>query len=148
MQKNLRRVDRRHTAVVNPDGFSDAMIQLADILNEYCRKYPEAEAFLNITGGYKSLPPYLVILATALRDPKIFYLYENSTKLLWLPMMAISFDYLAWHENRSLLLPFVHRGWVDAAQLDTLRKSLRGSRVSDMIDSAGLTPFGKLERAA
>lgn len=129
------------------DKFRAAMGELADTIDRYCGDNPGAELFMNITGGYKSLAPYLVILGSAIKEMSIFYLFEEAERLLWLPMYAISFDYAEWFEHRALLLPFENDRWLTKEQRNELRGSLTRTRVESLIlDKAPFTlsPVGKL----
>ncbi|OQB37755.1 MAG: CRISPR-associated protein (Cas_APE2256) [Candidatus Hydrogenedentes bacterium ADurb.Bin179] len=130
----------------NKEKFECAMGCIADIMRRYHEAHGDADFYVNMTGGYKSLPPYLVILNAFFPDTRVFYLYENSEKLLWLPMYAIAFDYAAWFEHRALLLPFKNPNWTDKTQRENLLYSLKDTRIAAMVDHATceLAPVGRL----
>lgn len=128
------------------DKFERAMGAVADIMNGYHKQNAHAGFYVNMTGGYKSLSPYLVILNAFFPDTRVFYLYEDSKKLLWLPMYAIAFDYAAWFEHRALLLPFKNPGWTDSTQRKALLEALGDKRIAAMVDhdTCDLAPVGRL----
>jgi len=75
---------------------------------------------INITGGYKSPLPYLVLLGLCTAQAEIFYLYELSPKIIWMPKLPISFDLLTWRDLRGYLLSIPHMeevpiGWLEEA---------------------------------
>ncbi|HOH31482.1 MAG TPA: hypothetical protein PLC40_17535, partial [Candidatus Hydrogenedentes bacterium] len=128
------------------DKFERAMGNVADLMQCYHKGHPQAAFYVNMTGGYKSLSPYLVILNAFFPDTRVFYLYENSENLLWLPMYAIAFDYAAWFDHRALLLPFKNPDWTDKTQRLALLDALGDRRIAAMVDhdTCELAPVGRL----
>lgn len=47
--------------------------------------------FINITGGYKGVLPYMYLIAQMYEIPT-FYIYENSESLIYLPQFPLAFD--------------------------------------------------------
>jgi len=58
---------------------------------------------LNITGGYKVIPPYVVIIGNCFPDVDIIYLYEESASLIHLPPIPIDFDLPTYRDYRAII---------------------------------------------
>ena len=87
------------------EGFSKAMESLADIISRECASDPE-HIYLNITGGYKAVGPYLTMMGMALGTKvTVFYLFEDSSDIVVLPTYPLAFDALTWRDWRGLLPP-------------------------------------------
>ena len=131
---------------LNPQAFLAAM----DELGEVVRKTLSAgydEIYVNLSGGYKALGPYLTMMAMALGEKvKVFYLYEKSPEIIFLPSYPLAFDLLEWRDHRSLLMPFAIKGLLDSNQRRALYKALRFTRVAELLrdDGAGLNSIGRV----
>ncbi|MGI6393636.1 MAG: putative CRISPR-associated protein [bacterium] len=55
-------------------------------------KKVEGQIFINITGGYKGVIPYITLISQMYELP-IFYLYENSSNIVTVPQLPIAFDW-------------------------------------------------------
>lgn len=118
--------------------FPGAINRLFDIVSSHIEDNPGAEVFLNITGGYKGLVPYLTMLGMALgKDVRIFYLFEESPEIIWLPTLPMAFDILQWRDQRGLLHPFEPPldKHLDSVQKKSLFKALQGTRIYTLLDT-------------
>lgn len=140
-------VELKHLDPNSSDNFAQSTQELAECIQKYLPAIPDSSVYVNITGGYKGLLPYLVILSSTLAGVEVFYKFEKSTELVWLPQYAISFDYTAWQEYRSLLLPFRQDAGLSERQRMDLRNALTGTRMQAMVmkDSPWtLSPVGQI----
>jgi hypothetical protein len=118
--------------------FPGAINRLFDIVLSHIEDNPGAEVFLNITGGYKGLVPYLTMLGMALgKDVRIFYLFEESPEIIWLPTLPMAFDILQWRDQRGLLHPFEPPldKLLESVQKQSLFKALQGTRIYTLLDT-------------
>ena len=80
----------------------------------------KVEIYINITGGYKGVLPYASLIAQMYEIP-VFYIYENSEDLIYLPQMPLAFDpllaeeYYYWLKERDL------KGNIDNDVLEELK---------------------------
>lgn len=135
----------------NVHRFPAAMDELADIIQRNIIPFA-GDVYLNITGGYKGLVPYLTMLGMALgRRVKTFYLHEKSPEIIYLPSYPVSFDVLEWRDWRGLLLPFTEDYGLTEPQKMRLFQALEGTKVRDLIQEGTpwkLSGVGKITRAA
>jgi CRISPR/Cas system-associated protein Csm6 len=118
--------------------FPGAINRLFDIVLSHIEDNPGAEVFLNITGGYKGLVPYLTMLGMALgKEVRIFYLFEESPEIIWLPTLPMAFDVLQWRDQRGLLQPFEPPldKLLEPVQKQSLFKALQGTRIYTLLDT-------------
>lgn len=64
---------------------------ICDIKNDKELSKEKPQFFINITGGYKGVLPYIYLIAQMYEIPA-FYIYENSEDLIYLPQMPLAFD--------------------------------------------------------
>lgn len=64
---------------------------IRDIRNNKELRKDNPEFFINITGGYKGVLPYMYLIAQMYKIPT-FYIYENSDDLISLPKMPLAFN--------------------------------------------------------
>ena len=130
-----------------PDKFPLAMEELAKIIQQELSAF-DGEVFLNLSGGYKALGPYLTLMAMALGERvKVFYLYEDSPEIIYLPVYPIAFNLLEWRDLRGLLLPLTMEGALTDNQKTDYVKAISGTRVSGLIKReppVGLNVIGKM----
>ncbi|EFI34765.1 CRISPR-associated protein APE2256 [Desulfonatronospira thiodismutans ASO3-1] len=116
--------------------FPRATESLFQIVQEQVNAHPEAEVFLNITGGYKGLVPYLTMLGMALGEMvRIFYLFEESPEIIWLPTLPMAFDVMQWRDQRGLLKPFEDPQCtiLEPSQKQKLYEALQGTRAVSLL---------------
>lgn len=129
-----------------PAKFLQAMHDLSHEIQNRIKNF-EGEIYLNITGGYKALAPYLTLMGMALgRHVTVFYQYEDSREVIELPTYPLAFDLLEWRDGRGLLLPFAHDLGIGQDQKRQLYQALEGSKLQGLIqpDSLTLNPVGEL----
>jgi len=63
----------------------------------------ERTLYINITGGYKGALPYLTLLGMAFGKVDLFYLFEFSSDIAWLPKLPIGFDLFTWRDYRVFI---------------------------------------------
>jgi hypothetical protein len=128
----LKRLDPK-----DPDGFHIALDGLAEIVARELRVH-KGSVYVNISGGYKPLGNYLTLMAMALgRRLRVFYLYEQSPQVHFLPSYPLSFDLLQWRDWRGLLLPFMHRDLFTPRQQDNFYAALRETPVGGLVRVSG-----------
>ena len=114
--------------------FPKAMDELADIIWKEVKEF-SGEVYLNISGGYKALVPYMTMMAMVLgKGVRVFYLYEDSPEIIYLPAYPMSFSLLEWRDWRGLLLPFTMENVINDSQKDDFFKALEGSKVGSLIE--------------
>ncbi len=131
--KEIRDLDPR-------DGskFSKAMDDLFTFIRQEISGF-NGKVYLNITGGYKATLPFMVMIGLSLANVETFYLFEESTELIWLPAYPISFDLLHWRDERTRLLPFDYSGF----EKEALFKSMQGTKFKDLVEK--VTINGKVD---
>jgi len=78
--------------VTNPDKFKSIGVpNLIEKLDDIIGAKPE-EAILNITGGFKSVIPFITIYGQ-IKPVRTCYLYEDAEELIWMPEIPIYFDF-------------------------------------------------------
>ena len=83
--------------VNNPEKFqTDGMYNLIKKINKIRKE--KKEVYLNISGGYKTIIPYLTIMGQ-LYDMPIYYIYETKEKLIEIPKLPIEFDFSSIEDN-------------------------------------------------
>lgn len=132
----------------NAGTFPEALDSLAKKINEEIAAHPDAKLYINITGGYKALVPYLTMMGMTMGGHVcVFYLFEESTEIIELPVYPLSFDLMAWRDWRGLLLPFTLDIGINNSQKEDLWKALKQTRMSDLITkdrSFSLNTIGQL----
>lgn len=127
--------------------FSQAIQNLAGVIKEEVSGFT-GPVYLNITGGYKALSPYLTMLGLALGSAvKIFYLFAEARETIELPAFPMAFDLLEWRDWRGLLLPFTLNLGLTREQKESLRRALEKTKLTPLIhdqDPYDLSPIGKL----
>ena len=86
-------------------GLNNLVEQTAELIGERIGKRP---LYLNITGGYKGALPYLTLLGMAFGNIKLFYLFEFSRDIVWLPKLPVGFDLLTWRDYRAFIRSIPH----------------------------------------
>lgn len=64
---------------------------ICNIRNDKELSKEKPQFFINITGGYKGVLPYMYLIAQMYEIPT-FYIYENSEDLIYLPQMPLAFS--------------------------------------------------------
>ncbi len=129
--------------------FHNALEDLADIVAREIEGF-EGEVYINITGGYKALGPYLTMMGMALgRRVTVFYLFEESLEVIFLPRYPMAFDMLQWRDWRSLLFPFTMEGLISPAQQKQLFNGLVDTKVQGLLREQdgkgyGLNSIGRI----
>lgn len=114
--------------------FGKAVDQLASILARHSTEHPDEPVYLNITGGYKGLVPYVTLFGLIMgRAAKVFYLYEDSREIIELPVYPFAFDVLEWRDQRSLLWPFQLGDLLNDEQKRRLHEALSATRLAGLI---------------
>lgn len=123
----------------NPETFSQAMNLISQKIIEKIVGF-DGSVYLNITGGYKAIEPYLTIIGMTLgQRVTIFYLHEKSPSIIKLPTYPLAFDLLEWRDKRSLLSPFMEGMGLDESQKKLLYEALRGTRLEGLISPEDYT---------
>lgn len=112
--------------------FPNAVNKLTEIIKDRVTNF-DGEVYLNITGGYKALLPYLIMIGMSLAKVSAFYLFEDSPKVIMLPSYPLAFDLLEWRDWRGLLLPFTMDVGLTPDQKGQLAKALEGTKVAGLI---------------
>ncbi len=68
----------------------------------------KGKVYLNITGGYKALIPYLTIIGQIYKLP-IYYKFEESKNIITIPQAPVEYDFLIVDEN-YMLFEILERG--------------------------------------
>lgn len=129
--------------------FPQSLNRLADLISRQIADF-SGEVYVNISGGYKALGPYLTMMAMVLgRRIKVFYLFEKSPEVLFLPTYPLAFDLLEWRDWRGLLLPFTTETLLTDIQKEAFLAALQGTKVGSLIektnsDGIGLNSIGLL----
>jgi len=78
--------------VTNPDKYKSIGVpNLIEKLDDIIGDKPK-EAILNITGGFKSVIPFIAIYGQ-IKPVRTCYLYEDAEELIWMPEIPIYFDF-------------------------------------------------------
>lgn len=112
--------------------FPKAIGELTDRINEKITGF-SGEVYINITGGYKALLPYLTMIGMSLARVNVFYLFEDSPEIIMLPSYPLAFDLLEWRDWRGLLLPFTMDVGLTSPQKEQLSKALNMTKVAGLI---------------
>ena len=82
-----------------------ALLNLSEVLREEIKfgHKNDYNVILNITGGYKAIPPYVAIIGNCFPEVDIIYLYEDSKDLIHLPPIPISFDLPTYRDYRAII---------------------------------------------
>jgi hypothetical protein len=114
--------------------FASAVGQLASILGKQSKDRPDEPVYLNVTGGYKGLVPYLTLFGLIMgKAAKVFYLYEESKEIIELPAYPFAFDMLEWRDRRSLLWPFQLGNLLNGEQKQRLCEALSATRLAGLV---------------
>lgn len=70
----------------------DNLFKILDELSKPHRDSGQQDVWLNVTGGYKSVVPYVTLFGLLYRLP-VVYIFERSKTLITLPPAAIDFDF-------------------------------------------------------
>ena len=95
--------------VDNPEEFEKKGFRnLIDRINETIEESINGSAekiYLNITGGFKGMVPYSTIAGMIYPSEKVIlcYLFEDSDKIIKMPVYPIGLDYHHWHRNATRL---------------------------------------------
>lgn len=131
----------------NQTDFPQALQELAQVLKAKTQDF-SGEVYLNITGGYKALAPYLTMMGLALgRQVQIFYLFAEAKEVIVLPPYPLAFDLLEWRDWRGLLLPFTRDLGLSAERREELYRALGRSKLHSLIQDKppyALNPVGEL----
>lgn len=122
----------------NPHRFSQCLTTLARIITETISEFM-GEIYINISGGYKALTPYLTMMAMASdRKIEVFYLHENSPEIIVLPMYPLAFDMSEWRDWRGMLLPFTHPQLLSHNQQEFFYDALSNTKVAGLLKEEGV----------
>lgn len=136
-----------HLDPCQAEHFALAIQELTEVLKKGLAGFT-GPVYLNVTGGYKALTPYLTMLGLALGGAvKIFYLFAEARKTIELPTFPVAFDLLEWRDWRGLLLPFTLNLGLTDDQKKGLQASLPQGKLSGLIQSVppfALSPVGQL----
>lgn len=133
----------------NAEKFPKAIEELFEAINKRITD-SSGDVFVNITGGYKGLLPYLTMFGMAQRRLKVFYLYEDSTAIIELPTYPFSFDLFAWRDQRGLILPFTLKGVLKEDQKKDLYHALKKEGMEGVVTAElgyRLSALGKTMQA-
>lgn len=83
-------------------GIRNLFARMKDIVFDNNGKINNEDSLLNITGGYKGVIPYLSVFGQ-LYDIPVYYIYEESDKLIKAPNFPVQFD---WREA-ELIYPYL-----------------------------------------
>ncbi|MBT6338014.1 MAG: hypothetical protein HOJ48_01830 [Desulfobacula sp.] len=109
--------------------------ELFDFIQKKIPENYEGDIFINITGGYKGLIPYITIMGILLGNHvKIFYRYESSREIVFLEALPLAFDLFEWRDCRSMLLPFFLGDVLSLGQKETLFKGLSKTKLEGLIN--------------
>lgn len=72
---------------------------------------------LNITGGYKAIPPYATVIGNCFPEVDIRYLYEDSKDLVHLPPVPINFDLPTYRDYRAIIKVLTQPGFAAGESL-------------------------------
>ena len=123
--------------------FPKAIEELFEEINKRIAHF-SGDVFVNVTGGYKGLLPYLTMIGMAQRRLKVFYLYEDSKGIIELPTYPISFDLFAWRDQRGLLLPFTLELGLDQEQKKDLYQALKKQGLEGVVAAEPPYPLSAL----
>ncbi|MCK4447323.1 MAG: hypothetical protein KAW56_09605 [Candidatus Marinimicrobia bacterium] len=124
----------KHLNVNNKDEFQKSIEELTNIIRKQYENNPH-RLYLNITGGYKALVPYLTMISMAVgRKVAAFYLFEDSPNILMLPVYPFSFDLRLWRDWRGILGPFDPKLKLEKEQKEPLYKTFKNTRLKDLIN--------------
>ena len=70
----------------------DSLFKILDRLSKPHLDRGQQDVWLNVTGGYKSVVPYVTLFGLLYRLP-VVYIFERSNTLITLPPAAINFDF-------------------------------------------------------
>jgi len=88
-------------------GIDNLILRIIEIHKKNNNEYDFSDSIFNITGGFKAIISYLSLIAQV-TSSKIVYMFENSDKLMEIPIYPVSFDdriadlYLPYLNNRIL----------------------------------------------
>lgn len=122
--------------------FPKALSALTKIISDGIRGF-DGEIYINITGGYKALLPYLTMIGTSLAGVKIFYLFQDAPEIIMLPTYPLAFDLLEWRDWRGLLLPFTMDVGLNDSQKMELTNALEGTKAAGLVQQE--SPYGLSE---
>lgn len=98
-------------------GLDNIIRQTTELIKERQGKRP---LYLNVTGGYKGVLPYLVLLGLAFGRMDVFYLFEDSDKIVWLPKLPVGFNLFTWRNYRAFIRSIPHIEGLKEDDLETL----------------------------
>jgi len=102
-------------------GIQSLLASVAEKIDAVSSKY---ECFLNITGGYKSVVPYFSIIGMIKQIP-LFYIFEDSDKLIKIPPLPISFDYEKFSQYNNVLINAVNNEGIEQSEFSSLPNELQ-----------------------
>jgi putative CRISPR-associated protein (TIGR02619 family) len=96
-----------------------ALLNLSTILREKIEEGHEGNynVVLNITGGYKAIPPYVTVIGNCFPEVDIRYLYEDSKDLVHLPPVPINFDLPTYRDYRAIIKVLIQPGFAAGESL-------------------------------
>jgi putative CRISPR-associated protein (TIGR02619 family) len=97
----------------------EALLSLSKILREKIEEGHKGKynVVLNITGGYKAIPPYVTIIGNCFPEVEIIYLYEDSKDLVHLPPVPINFDLMTYRDYRAIIKVLIQPGFAAGESL-------------------------------
>lgn len=125
-----------HLNVSDKAEFKISIEDLTGIIRKQYKKRNLHHLYLNITGGYKALIPYLMMISMAVgKDISAFYLFEDSPHILILPVYPFSFDLNLWRDWRGILGPFDPKLELKEEHKEPLYKTVENTRLKDLINT-------------
>jgi len=152
----------------------EGLMNLIERVTEICEIYsdggrqtcaePKVRAYLNITGGYKALVPYLTVIGQIYELP-IYYKFEDKEEIINIPQLPIEYDFLLIDDNYAIIeklnyqkeekLPSIEKLKEDVGATDDKsfedrisylenKKIIQKITTSDNETKYKLTPIGKM----
>ncbi len=123
-------------------GLDNIISQATELIKE---RQDKRQLYLNVTGGYKGVLPYLVLLGLAFGKMDVFYLFELSDKIVWLPKLPVGFDLLSWRNYRVFIRSIPHIKGLEEKDLEALiPATMRTLLVREKVNNKfSLTALGK-----
>ncbi len=103
--KRIIGLDGGDSDTFGKDGIDNLISHTTELIKE---RQDERSLYLNVTGGYKGVLPYLVLLGLSFGELNTFYLFESSPNIVWLPRLPVAFDLFTWRNYRGFVEAMPH----------------------------------------
>ncbi|MCF2138519.1 MAG: hypothetical protein K9W44_00520 [Candidatus Lokiarchaeota archaeon] len=128
-------------------GLNNFIKRLSKILKSSTNRYME-EVIFNITGGYKSLIPYLSLMSQIYQIPS-YYIFEKSDILIEIPQAPIDYDFSIIEENYIEFLFLKNKDvkkedFAKEFNLETFNELKKYKLIEEFGNFIKLTPLGLL----